>query len=69
MKKRNILFAGVGLFLLAIVIYQIPAVNSRLSWRYEVTKTYIKNVFNPVGDVPTAIPNTPAPTLQASPTA
>ena len=61
MKKRYILFAGVGLFLLAILIYQIPAVNSRLSWRYEVAKTYIRNVLHPVGDVPTAIPNTLVP--------
>ena len=61
MKKRFILFAGVGLFLLAILIYQIPAVNSRLSWRYEVARTYIRNVLHPVGDVPTAIPNTLVP--------
>lgn len=61
MKKRYILFAGVGLFLLAILIYQIPAVNSRLSWRYEVARTYIRNVLHPVGDVPTAIPNTLVP--------
>ena len=68
MKKRNILFAGMGVILLAIIIYQIPAVNSRLSWRYEVAKTYIKNVLNPVGAVPTAIPNTPAPASPATAT-
>ena len=61
MRKRNLLIAGAGLFLLAILIYQIPAVNDRLSWRYEVAKTYIRNVLNPVGDVPTAIPNTLVP--------
>ncbi len=69
MKKRNILLASVGLFILAVLLYQIPAVNSRLSWRYEVAKTYIKNVLNPVGDVPTAIPNTPAPVSQVTATA
>jgi hypothetical protein len=68
MTKRNIIFAGVGVILLAILLYQIPAINSRLSWRYEVAKTYVKNVLNPVGDVPTAIPNTPVPTGLASPT-
>ena len=68
MKKRNMVFAGVGLLVLAILIYQIPSVNDRFSWRYEVAKTYIRNVLNPVGDVPTAIPNTPAPTSQVTAT-
>ena len=69
MTKRNILFTGAGLFVLALLFYQIPAVNSRLGWRYEVAKTYVKNVLNPVGNVPTAIPNTPSPTnLIATPT-
>jgi len=68
MKKRRLLFVSAGLFLLAILIYQLPAVNSRLSWRIEVARTYIKNVLNPVGDVPTAIPNTPIPTSQVTAT-
>jgi len=53
---------------LAILLYQVPAVNSRLAWRYEVAKTYVKNVIRPVGNVPTAIPNTPKPTSIAHPT-
>jgi tetratricopeptide (TPR) repeat protein len=61
MTKRNMAFAGVGLVVLAILIYQIPAINDRLSWRYEVAKTYIRNVLHPVGNVPTAIPNTLVP--------
>ena len=68
MSKRNILFIGAGLLLLAILILQIPAINSRIAWRYEVAKTYVRNVLNPVGEAPTAIPNTPAPTSVASPT-
>ena len=68
MKKRKIVFAGMGLLVLAILIYQIPSVNDRFSWRYEVAKTYIRNVLNPVGDVPTAIPNIPAPTSQVTAT-
>ncbi len=51
--------------MLAIIILQIPAINERVAWRYEVGKTYIKNVINPVGDVPTAIPN---PTSDATST-
>ena len=68
MSKRNIGFIAAGLLLLAILIVQIPAINSRLAWRYEVARTYVRNVLNPVGAVPTAIPSTPKPTSTASPT-
>jgi len=70
MNKRNIAYLGAGLLLSAILLYQIPAINSRLSWRFEVARTYVKNVINPVGDVPTAIPNPTqvvTPTLPAPP--
>ena len=42
--------------MLAILLYQIPAINGLIAWRYEVAKTYARNVINPVGSVPTAIP-------------
>jgi tetratricopeptide (TPR) repeat protein len=57
MTKRNILIIIASLFVLAVLLLQVPAINNRLDWRYEVAKTYIKNVLNPVGSVPTAIPN------------
>ncbi len=70
MSKRNILLAGAGgLLLLAILLYQIPGINSRVAWRYEVGKTFLRNVLNPVGDVPTAIPNPTGTKGPASPTA
>ncbi|MFN8426929.1 MAG: hypothetical protein U0X87_11830 [Anaerolineales bacterium] len=56
MTKRNITLSAAGLILLAILLYQIPAINDRLSWRFEVARTYVRNVLNPVGNVPTAIP-------------
>ena len=59
MSKRNIALAGAGLLIVALLLFQVPAINSRLAWRYEVAKTYVKNVLNPVGSAPTAIPNTP----------
>jgi tetratricopeptide (TPR) repeat protein len=69
MLKRNIiLMAGAGLVLLLIVLSQTPAIKSRLAWRYEVAKTYARNVLHPVGNAPTAIPGTPHPTSTASPT-
>ena len=55
--------------LTAILALQIPAINSRLAWRYEVAKTYVKNVLNPVGAVPTAIPNPTSTQSPATPTA
>ncbi len=71
-KVRNILIGLAGLFLLAILVYQIPAVKSRLDWRIEVFQIYVKNVIDPVGPVPTALPvtpqavtSTPAPTQTA----
>ena len=73
MTKRNILLAGVGVILLGVLLLQITAVNERVAWRYEVAKTYVRNVINPVGDVPTAIPNptsiatsTPVPATQTA---
>jgi hypothetical protein len=69
MSKRNLLFTAASVLLTALLVLQIPAINSRVAWRYEVAKTYVKNVLNPVGAVPTAIPN-PTHTLSpATPTA
>jgi len=68
MSKRNILLITAGFLLLAVLILQIPAINSRVAWRYEVAKTYVRNVLNPVGAVPTAIPNPTGTTSPASPT-
>lgn len=60
-KVRNILFGLAGFILLAVLIYQIPAVKSRLEWRLDVFQVYVKNVIDPVGPVPTALPVTPLP--------
>ncbi|HIE25054.1 MAG TPA: tetratricopeptide repeat protein [Anaerolineales bacterium] len=42
------------LVILGLVFSQLPPVKSRLSWRVEVAKTYLRGVINPVGAVPTA---------------
>ena len=60
-KVRNILLGLAGLVLLAVLVYQIPAVKSRLEWRLDVFQIYVKNVIDPVGPVPTALPVTPLP--------
>ncbi len=69
---RIIFIALAGLILLAMLIYQIPAVKSRLDWRLEVFQIYVKNVVDPVGPVPTALPVTPSvftPTVAPTSTA
>ena len=76
MTKRNMAFIGVGIFALALafLVYQIPSVNARLEWRYEVAQTYLRNIMHPVGAVPTAIPNPTntagavTPTIAVTPT-
>ena len=73
MLKRSVLWIGTGMLVLAILLYQIPAINNRIAWRYEVAKTFARNVINPVGNVPTAVRNsisTKAPDIPStSPTA
>src|SRR5215216_620670 len=70
MSKRNILFIAAGFLalIMAILVFQIPAIHDRLAWRYEVAKTYARNVLNPVGNVPTAVPNATSTSSPASPT-
>ncbi|MBI3162255.1 MAG: C39 family peptidase [Chloroflexi bacterium] len=75
MSKRNktILIALAGFLLLAALIYQIPRVKSAIAWRVEKVMIYTKNLIDPVGPVPTALPVTPQPstptiTATATPT-
>jgi len=63
-KKAFVIFAV--LLALAILVLQIPVVKSAVSWRYEKFTIYIKNVIDPPGPVPTALPVTPAPPTQTS---
>jgi tetratricopeptide (TPR) repeat protein len=48
--------AGAGLLAIGVLIFQVPAVNSRLVWRLDIAATYIRNVINPVGQMPTPLP-------------
>ena len=48
------------LALLAVLIYQLPPVKQRLSWRIDFAMTYIRGVFNPVEALPTAVLETSA---------
>jgi len=55
-RPRTLWIASAGLILLGLLISQIPAVQSRVSWRYERTVTYVRALLHPAGPVPTALP-------------
>lgn len=64
---RTVLLGIAGLLILSVLIYQIPAVQSRLEWRFEVWSTYFQNVVDPVGKMPTPLPSTPFATFTPKP--
>ncbi len=52
----RVLLTGMALLALAVLLYQLPPVKSRLSWRLDFALAYLRGVINPVGEVPTALP-------------
>jgi tetratricopeptide (TPR) repeat protein len=42
--------------LLGVLLYQVPAVKSQLNWRIDIAETYLRNLINPVGQIPTPLP-------------
>ncbi len=70
MSKSSWLKLGLIIFLLVIagvLLYQIPAINLRVSWRLDIARTYVRNVVNPIGEVPTPLPQ-PAAAITSIPT-
>ena len=61
-KTGRILLILAGLILLALAVYQLPPVKSRLSWRIEYALIYLRGIFNPVEAVPTPVASQPLPT-------
>jgi hypothetical protein len=64
---------AIGLALVIVLLYQIPAVKTRLSWRVDLAMTYLRGVISPVkpfptpGEavvLPTGYPRPPPPTFQ-----
>ena len=60
-RMKTILTVLAGLILLIVLGLQIPTVKSALAWRIEKYNLYMKNIINPPGPVPTALPVTPKP--------
>lgn len=65
-RLKLILISIAALFILAFILYQIPSIQSRLLWRYEVWTTRLKNTIDPV-TMPTPIPSTPFSTFTPLP--
>ena len=64
---RTILLGLAGLLVIGGLVYQFPAIQSRLEWRFEVWSTYLHNVVYPVGKMPTLLPSTPFATFTPNP--
>jgi tetratricopeptide (TPR) repeat protein len=61
-KEIKTIFIALAVISIAtLLIYQIPAIKSRVDWRLDVFQVYVKNTINPLGPVPTALPVTPKP--------
>ena len=66
-NARTIILVLVGLVLLAALLYQIPPVKQRLSWRIDFALAYLRGVVNPVEPVPTPLPQ-PQVVVESLPT-
>ncbi len=67
-KPSVLMITGLaGILVLGAALTQVPAVKSRLEWRYVVWSTYFQNVIDPVGPVPTPVPSTPFATFTPLP--
>jgi len=59
MSKSVLLKLGaltITLLIVGVLLYQVPAINLRLSWRLDIARTYLRNVISPVGQMPTPLP-------------
>lgn len=65
-KLVTILGACLGLALAGWLIYQLPPVKQRLDWRLDFAMAYLRGVVQPVGQVPTALPQ-PAVRVTSNP--
>lgn len=59
-----ILAALAAALLLVILILQIPAVNAAAAWRFEKARIYLRNLIDPIGPAPTALPVVPVASTQ-----
>ena len=51
----RLFLGGLAGFMIVFLIYKIPAVNNRLSWRFDYAFTYLRGVLEPVNAFPTPL--------------
>jgi tetratricopeptide (TPR) repeat protein len=74
-KSRQPLFllSGVAILLIGWMLSPLSPFHSRIAWRLEIVRTYLRGVFQPVQALPTALPvesgSFSQPTLTPTPTA
>ncbi len=54
-SRYTVLLSVAGLVILAALATQVPSVKSRLDWRMEIAKAYLRGVLQPAGQMPTAV--------------
>ena len=75
----KVILSIIGLVLIVGILYWLPPINRRLSWRVELAEAYLRGVIDPVEDLPTSLPQprvmvtsnateTPLPQATATPT-
>jgi tetratricopeptide (TPR) repeat protein len=68
MTKRKILFAGGGVIILGIMLYQIPVIRASADWRVFRITAYVNGILHPVEAIPTALVDPTEVGQAASPT-
>jgi len=53
--KAFLLGIAVGLILLAVALYQVPAIKQRISWRIDFAQAFVRGIYDPVKPIPTAV--------------
>jgi tetratricopeptide (TPR) repeat protein len=61
-----VILAVIGLALVGVILYQIPAVNSRVNWRVDLAVTYLRGMIFPVKPFPTPAESIVLPTQAAT---
>lgn len=67
-RSSALLIMGLAAVLVLVAgLLQVPSIKERLAWRYVVWSTYLQNVVDPVGPMPTPVPSTPFATFTPEP--
>ncbi len=69
-KNKIIGFTLIGLIVvLSLIVLSVPGMRNRILWRWEIARTYLGGVVNPVEAVPTAKPTGATTEIVSQPTA